>query len=67
MLFMIGTYALKQYTFLFNQGQVEDGIAEISVQISTLITQALSRFVILKDTWSDYIRIQPVEKNVQDW
>jgi hypothetical protein len=38
---------------LFNQGQVDDGIAETSTQISILITQALSRFVILKDTWTD--------------
>jgi ATP-dependent DNA helicase DinG len=65
------TELLKMLSFeedvsLFNQGQVDDGIAETSTQISILITQALSRFAILKDTWTDYLRIQPVDKNIAD-
>ncbi|CAB5500403.1 ATP-dependent helicase DinG/Rad3 [Bathymodiolus thermophilus thioautotrophic gill symbiont] len=58
--------SFEEDVFLFNQGQIDDSIAKVSAQISTLITQILSRFAILKDTWTDYLRIQPVEKSIAD-
>jgi ATP-dependent DNA helicase DinG len=53
-------------TYLFNQGQVDSGIAEISQQISTLTTGNLTKFVILKDSWLDYLRIKPIDKHISD-
>ncbi len=51
---------------LFKQGKVDNAIAEIAQHINTLNTQHLSRFVILKDSWIDYLRIKPIDKQTSD-
>ncbi|WXU00709.1 MAG: ATP-dependent DNA helicase DinG [Catillopecten margaritatus gill symbiont] len=51
---------------LFNQGQVDSAVAEIAEHLNTLTTQNLARFVLLKDSWTDYQRINPVDKSTSD-
>jgi len=58
--------AFDDEVHLFNQGQVDSGIAEVAQHLNTLTTQNLARFVILKDSWTDYQRIKPVDKSISD-
>lgn len=51
---------------LFNQGQVDSSIIEIGQHLSTLTTGNLARFVILKNSWIDYLRIKPIDKQTSD-
>lgn len=51
---------------LFNQGQVDSAIAEIGQHLNTLNTGNLSRFTILKESWTDYLRINPLDKQISD-
>ncbi|SFV87159.1 ATP-dependent helicase DinG/Rad3 [hydrothermal vent metagenome] len=58
--------AFDDEVHLFDQGQVDNGIAEVAQHLNTLTTQNLARFVILKDSWTDYQRIKPVDKSISD-
>ncbi|SFV89260.1 ATP-dependent helicase DinG/Rad3 [hydrothermal vent metagenome] len=51
---------------LFNQGQVDSAIAEIGQHLNTLNTGNLARFSILKESWVDYLRINPLDKQISD-
>ena len=51
---------------LFNQGQVDSAVAEISQHLDTLNTGNLTRFTHLKDSWTDYLRINPLDKQISD-
>lgn len=51
---------------LFNQGKVNSDIAQISVQINTLVTQTLNKFMGLKKSWEDYLKIKVIDKNIAD-
>ncbi|BAS68013.1 ATP-dependent DNA helicase DinG [Bathymodiolus septemdierum thioautotrophic gill symbiont] len=53
-------------THLFNQGQVDASIAQISTQLNTLITVTANRFQQLKKSWEDCLKLKPLDKHIAD-
>ncbi|SMM99588.1 ATP-dependent helicase DinG/Rad3 [uncultured Candidatus Thioglobus sp.] len=51
---------------LFNQGKVDEEISNISKQLKTLSVATLSKFASLKDTWTNYLKINTLGKNITD-
>lgn len=51
---------------LFNQGLVDNEIVEITKQINALSIAVLSKFSALKEIWINYLKIQPIDKQITD-
>ncbi len=62
---------LKQLEFndniyLFNQGVVDEPIKQISENILTLIGTVQTKFTLLKESWSNYLKITTIDKSISD-
>jgi ATP-dependent DNA helicase DinG len=61
---LLKSLSFDENVYLFNQGQVDSDIAKISTQLNTLITQVLNRFIVLKKSWEDYLKIKPIDTHI---
>lgn len=61
---LLKSLSFDENVYLFNQGQIDSGIAKISTQLNTLITHTLNKFIILKKSWEDYLKIKPIDKHI---
>jgi ATP-dependent DNA helicase DinG len=61
---LLKSLSFDENVYLFNQGQVDSGIAKISTQLNTLITQTLNKFIVLKKSWEDYLKIKSIDKHI---
>ena len=51
---------------LFNQGTVDESIKQISKNILGAVSNTYNRFIALKESWGDYLKIKVVDKSISD-
>ncbi|WP_024792210.1 ATP-dependent DNA helicase DinG [Candidatus Ruthturnera calyptogenae] len=52
--------------YLFNQGIIDKSINQISENILTLIGAIQTKFMLLKESWDDYLKITVIDKSISD-
>ncbi|WP_246260828.1 ATP-dependent DNA helicase DinG [Candidatus Ruthia endofausta] len=52
--------------YLFSQGVVDESIKQISENILTLIGTVQTKFTLLKESWSNYLKITIIDKSISD-
>lgn len=66
LIILLKTLNFDEDIYLFNQGQVDTSIKDISKNLFISVSNIQNKFSILRESWSDYLKIKVLDKSISN-